>query len=204
MNPIDCDVLVVSDDAAGLVAAIAAAKAGACTMLVATGMTPCEDTLFVAILREQARLAGVRHVDGDRLVRVARHGRSIVSAILERREISARFFVDATRALDLFGRSGAASAPLRRADPILGEFIDTIAVGEAPGGRYAVPYRDTLSKHLDNALAAGGALLMSPLALAAAHALGTAAALLSASGQPARLLDPATLRERLRAAGARF
>lgn len=204
MNPIDCDVLVVSDDAAGLVAAIAAAKAGACTMLVATAMTPCEDTLFVAILREQARLAGVRQLDGDRLVRVVRHGRSIVSATLERHEISARFFVDATRALDLLRGTGAAIAPIRRTDPIHGEFIDTIAIGEAPGGRRAVPYRDALSKDLDNALAAGGTLLIDPLALAAAHALGTAAALLSASGQPARLLDPATLRERLRAAGARF
>lgn len=204
MNPIDCDVLVVSDDPVGLVAAIAAAKAGACTMLVSTTTVPCEDALFVAILLEQARRAGVRHVDGDGLARVVRHGRSIVSAILERQEISARFFIDATRTLDLFGRTGAAIAPLRPADPIHGEFIDTIAVGEAPGGRYAVPYRNALSKDLDNVLAAGGALVTSPLAFAAAHALGTAAALLSASGQPAGLLDPATLRERLRAAGARF
>lgn len=204
MNPIDCDVLVVSDDPAGLVAAIAAARAGASTVLVETQITPCEDALFVAILHEQARAAGVRHVDGDGLVRVVRHGRSIVSTNLERQEIAARFFVDATRSLDLLRKAGAASAPVRRADPIQGEFIDTIAAGEAPGGRYAVPYRDALSKDLDNALVAGGTLLNNPLALAAAHALGTAAALLSASGQPARLLDPATLRERLRVAGARF
>jgi hypothetical protein len=41
-----------------------------------------------------------------------------------------------------------------------------------------------------------------PTAMAVAQAVGTAAALLSASNQAVAALDPATLREKLRAAGA--
>jgi hypothetical protein len=41
-----------------------------------------------------------------------------------------------------------------------------------------------------------------PTAMAVAQAVGTAAALLAGTNQPAAQLDPATLREKLRDAGA--
>ena len=77
---------------------------------------------------------------------------------------------------------------------------------------YALPYRIAVPQGLDNALVAGrglsatheahGAIRVMPTAMAVAHAVGTAAALLAASNQPTSQLDPATLREKLRAAGA--
>ncbi len=110
------------------------------------------------------------------------------------------------------------------------EFIDTMALGAYPidvhhaGGAaitfeelgpdhvYALPYRIAVPQGLDNALVAGrglsatheahGAIRVMPTAMAVAHAVGTAAALTAASNQPAASLDPATLREKLRAAGA--
>ncbi|HYX02850.1 MAG TPA: FAD-dependent oxidoreductase [Reyranella sp.] len=110
------------------------------------------------------------------------------------------------------------------------EFIDTMALGAYPidvhhGGDasitfeelgpdhvYALPYRIAVPQGLDNALVAGrglsatheahGAIRVMPTAMAVAQAVGTAAALLAASNQPAGALDPATLREKLRADGA--
>ncbi|MFI5002758.1 MAG: FAD-dependent oxidoreductase, partial [Reyranellales bacterium] len=112
------------------------------------------------------------------------------------------------------------------------EFTDTIALGAypidvhhtgdanitfeelGPDHAYALPYRIAVPQGLDNALVAGrglsatheahGAIRVMPTAMAVAHAIGTAAALLAASNQPAAELDPATLREKLRAAGAIF
>jgi hypothetical protein len=110
------------------------------------------------------------------------------------------------------------------------EFIDTMALGAypidvhhtgdanitfeelGPDHVYALPYRIAVPRGLDNALVAGrglsatheahGAIRVMPTAMAVAQAVGTAAALLSASNQPAAALDPATLREKLRTAGA--
>jgi hypothetical protein len=110
------------------------------------------------------------------------------------------------------------------------EFIDTMALGAypidvhhvsdatitfeelGPDHVYALPYRIAVPQGIDNALVAGrglsathqahGAIRVMPTAMAVAQAVGTAAALLSASNQPAAALDPATLRERLRADGA--
>lgn len=110
------------------------------------------------------------------------------------------------------------------------EFIDTMALGAYPidvhhadGAAitfeelgadhvYALPYRIAVPQGLDNALVAGrglsatheahGAIRVMPTAMAVAHAIGTAAALTAASNQPAAAIDPATLREKLRAAGA--
>jgi hypothetical protein len=110
------------------------------------------------------------------------------------------------------------------------EFVDTMALGAYPidvhhtgdanitfeelgdDHVYALPYRIAVPQGLDNALVAGrglsatheahGAIRVMPTAMAVAQAVGTAAALLSASNQPAVALDPATLREKLRAAGA--
>jgi hypothetical protein len=110
------------------------------------------------------------------------------------------------------------------------EFIDTMALGAypidvhhvgdanitfeelGPDHVYALPYRIAVPQGLDNALVAGrglsathqahGAIRVMPTAMAVAQAVGTAAALLAASNQPAAALDPATLREKLRAAGA--
>jgi len=110
------------------------------------------------------------------------------------------------------------------------EFIDTMALGAYPIdvhhtgdanitfeelGRdhvYALPYRIAVPQGLDNALVAGrglsatheahGAIRVMPTAMATAQAVGTAAALLCASNQPAAALDPGTLREKLRSAGA--
>ncbi|MGD9880249.1 MAG: FAD-dependent oxidoreductase [Reyranella sp.] len=110
------------------------------------------------------------------------------------------------------------------------EFIDAMALGAYPidvhhaGGAaitfeelgpdhvYALPYRIAVPQGLDNVLVAGrglsatheahGAIRVMPTAMAVAHAVGTAAALTAASNQPAASLDPATLREKLRAAGA--
>ena len=110
------------------------------------------------------------------------------------------------------------------------EFIDTMALGAypidvhhtgdanitfeelGPDHVYALPYRIAVPQGLDNALVAGrglsstheahGAIRVMPTAMAVAQAVGTAAALLAASNQPAGALDPATLREKLRDAGA--
>ncbi len=110
------------------------------------------------------------------------------------------------------------------------EFVDTMALGAypidvhhtgdgnitfeelGPDHVYALPYRIAVPPGLDNALVAGrglsatheahGAIRVMPTAMAVAQAVGTAAALLAASNQPAAALDPATLREKLRGAGA--
>jgi hypothetical protein len=110
------------------------------------------------------------------------------------------------------------------------EFIDTMALGAypidvhhtsdgnitfeelGPDHVYALPYRIAVPQGLDNALVAGrglsatheahGAIRVMPPAMAVAQAVGTAAALLCASNQSAAALDPATLREKLRDAGA--
>jgi hypothetical protein len=110
------------------------------------------------------------------------------------------------------------------------EFVDTMALGAypidvhhigdanitfeelGPDHVYALPYRIAVPQGLDNALVAGrglsatheahGAIRVMPTAMAVAQAVGTAAALLSASNQAVAALDPATLREKLRAAGA--
>jgi hypothetical protein len=110
------------------------------------------------------------------------------------------------------------------------EYVDTMALGAYPIDMhhtgdanitfeelgadhvYALPYRIAVPQGLDNALVAGrgvsatheahGAIRVMPTAMAVAHAVGTAAALLAASNQPAAALDSATLREKLRAGGA--
>lgn len=110
------------------------------------------------------------------------------------------------------------------------EFVDTMALGAypidvhhtgdanitfeelGPDHVYALPYRIAVPEGLDNALVAGrglsatheahGAIRVMPTAMAVAQAVGTAAALLAASNQPAAALDPASLRERLRDDGA--
>ncbi len=84
--------------------------------------------------------------------------------------------------------------------------------GAGPGHVYALPYRIAVPQGLDNALVAGrglsatheahGAIRVMPTAMAVAQAVGTAAALLAASNQPAGGLHPPTLREKLRAGGA--
>ncbi len=139
---------------------------------------------------------GGRLVPGREIRRVVRRGRSISAVALDRGEISARFYVDTSAGLSLTSSQSF--------EPIAGrEYIDTIAVTEGPGGRYALPYRATLVPGIANVLVIPGNLPPA-LALAAAHAVGTAAALLTRTGQPAGQLDSATLRERLRAAGARL
>jgi hypothetical protein len=128
--------------------------------------------------------------------RVVRRGRSISAIALDRGEISARFFVDAS--------AGLSSTDARIFEPTADrEYIDTIAVVDEQRGRYALPYRAALVPGIDNALIIPRNLPPA-LALAAAHAIGTAAALLARTGQPAQQLDSATLRERLRADGARL
>lgn len=140
--------------------------------------------------------AGGRLVPGREIRRVVRRGRSISAIVLDHGEISARFFVDTSAGLSL--------ASPQSFGPIAGrEYIDTIAVTEEPGGRYALPYRAALVPGIDNLLVIPSNLPPA-LALAAAHAVGTAAAMLARTGQPTGQLDPATLRERLRAAGARL
>ena len=112
------------------------------------------------------------------------------------------------------------------------EFSDTMALGAYPidvhhsdddaitfeelgtDHAYALPYRMAVPQGLDNALVAGrglsatheahGAIRVIPTAMAVAHAIGTAAALLADANRPADQLDPATLREKLRASGAIF
>jgi hypothetical protein len=112
------------------------------------------------------------------------------------------------------------------------EFTDTMALGAYPidvhhsdddaitfeelgtDHAYALPYRMAVPQGLDNALVAGrglsatheahGAIRVMPTAMAVAHAIGTAAALLADANRPADQLDPATLREKLRASGAIF
>lgn len=110
------------------------------------------------------------------------------------------------------------------------EFVDTIARGAYPidvhhaddaaitfeelgaDHVYALPWRICVPQGLDNALVAGrglsatheahGAIRVMPTAMAVAQAVGTGAALLAAANAPAAALDPATLREKLREAGA--
>lgn len=140
--------------------------------------------------------AGGRLVPGREIRRVARRGRSVSAIGLDHGEIGARFFVDASAGLSL--------GDPQIFEPIAGrEYIDTIAITAASGSRYALPYRAALVPGIDNVLAIPSNL-PSALALAAAHAIGTAAALLARTGQPAGQLDSATLRERLRTTGARL
>lgn len=146
---------------------------------------------LVATMAAQGRL-----VPGREIRHVVRRGRSVSAVVLDRGEIDARFFVDTCASLSLAGPQTFESVASR-------EYIDTIAVAEAPDGRYALPYRAALAAGIDNALVIPSSL-PSALAIAAAHAVGTAAALLARTGQPADQLDSATLRERLRAAGARL
>jgi len=110
------------------------------------------------------------------------------------------------------------------------EFPDTVALGAypidvhhatgaaitfeelGPDTAYALPYRIALPQGLDNALVAGrglsatheahGAIRVMPTAMAMSHAVGIAAALVAAGNLPAPAIDPAALRERLRAGGA--
>lgn len=110
------------------------------------------------------------------------------------------------------------------------EYVDTIARGAypidvhhtgdatitfeelGPDHVYALPWRICVPEGLDNALVAGrglsatheahGAIRVMPTAMAVAQAVGIGAALLASANAPAAALDPATLRERLRAAGA--
>ncbi len=140
--------------------------------------------------------AGGCLLPGREIRRVVRRGRSISAITLDHGEIGARFFVDTSASLSPAGR------PVF--EPVAGrEYIDTIAVTGGQGGRHALPYRVTLVAGIDNALIIPSSL-PSALAIAAAHAVGTAAALLARTGQSTDQLDPATLRERLRAAGARL
>ena len=140
--------------------------------------------------------AGGCLLPGREIRRVVRRGRSISAIALDHGEIGARSFVDASASLSPAGRPAF--------EPMAGrEYVDTIAVIGGQGGRYALPYRATPVAGTDNALVIPSSL-PSALAIAAAHAVGTAAALLARTGQPAGQLDPATLRERLRAAGARL
>lgn len=140
--------------------------------------------------------AGGCLLPGREIRRVVRRGRSISAIALDGGEIGARFFVNASARLS--------SADERIFEPIADrEYIDTIAVTAASGRRYALPYRAALVPGIDNALIIPRNLPPA-LALAAAHAIGTAAALLARTGQPAQQLDSATLRERLRADGVRL
>lgn len=140
--------------------------------------------------------AGGRLLPGHEIRRVVRRGRSISAVTIDHGEISARFFVDTSAGLSL--------AAQQSFEPVAGrEYIDTIAVTEEPSGRYALPYRAALVPGIDNVLVIPSKLPPA-LELAAAHAVGTAAALLSRTGQPAGQFDSATLRERLRAVGARL
>ena len=140
--------------------------------------------------------AGGCLLPGREIRRVVRRGRSISAIALDSGEIGARFFVDAS--------AGLSSAGARIFEPIADrEYIDTIAVVDEQRGRYALPYRAALVPGIDNALIIPRNLPPA-LALAAAHAIGTAAALLARTGQPAQQLDSATLRDRLRADGARL
>lgn len=140
--------------------------------------------------------AGGCLVPGHEIRRVLRRGRSISAIALDHGEIGAGFFVDTSAGLSL--------ADQQIFEPIAGrEYIDTIAIAESPDGRYALPYRAALVPGIDNALVIPSNLPPA-LTIATAHAVGTAAALLARTGQPASQLDSATLRERLRADGARL
>ena len=200
-----CDVAVLGDGPTALAAAAAAAAESADTLLLGAEVA-AEDILLAAILAEQARRTGVRRLaDGD-IRRVVRHGRSLVAIVGKHEQIQARFFVDASDGLRLLiGTATAAGAP-PSVEPIPGrEFFDTIAVCDTPDGRCALPLSAALIPTLDNAFTVPrGDGLPPVLAIAGAHAVGMAAALLAASGQPAGELDSATLRERLRGDGARL
>lgn len=140
--------------------------------------------------------AGGCLLPGREIRRVVRRGRWISAIALDHGEISARFYIDTS--------AGLSSAGTQIFELIAGrEYIDTIAVVDEQRGRYALPYRAALVPGIDNALIIPRNLPPA-LALAAAHAIGTAAALLARTGQPAQQLDSATLRERLRADGARL
>jgi len=191
LNSTDCDVLVAGSTLSAFAAALAAAETGARTMLLGAADTN-DDALLVAVLAEKARRAGMSTASGE-IVRIVRHTRRIALVATAAAEIRPRFFVDAST------RHGLTSNDLA----LDGEFVDTMVVGEGPEGRLALPYRAALTDGLDNALRLA-TNLPEPFAIAAAHAVGTAAALLAASGQPAGDLDPATLREKLRDAGATF
>jgi hypothetical protein len=200
-----CDVAVLGDGPMALVAATAAAVAGADALLLgAEGVD--EDILLAAILAEQARRTGVRRLAHCDVQRVVRRGRSLVAVVCEHAQIEARFFVDASERCEVVAKAGipARALPVYEPSPDR-EYIDTIAVYDTASGRCALPYGATLIPALDNALTVPrGDAVPAGLAIAGAHAVGVAAALLAASGQPAAAFDSATLRERLRDDGARL
>lgn len=200
-----CDVAVLGDGPTALVAAAAAAMAGADTLLLGAE-DASGDILLAAILAEQVRRTGVRRLVDCDVRRVVRHGRSLAAIVGKHEQIQARFFVDASEGLHLLIGVGAAAGAPPSVEPMPGrEFLDTIAIYDTPSGRCALPYSAALIPALDNALAVPrGGGLPPALTIAGAHAVGVAAALLAASGQPAAAFDSATLRERLRDVGARL
>lgn len=200
-----CGVLIVGDGSVAQAAAVAAARAGADTCVL--GCTCAgEDALLAAVLTEQARRLGVCSVTMGDVQRVVRRGRSLVALICEHAQIEARFFIDASERCEVVAKAGipARALPVYEPSPDR-EYIDTIAVYDTASGRCALPYSATLIPALDNALTVPrGDAVPAGLAIAGAHAVGVAAALLAASGQPAAAFDSATLRERLRDDGARL
>jgi hypothetical protein len=226
MTPVDCDVLVYGRGVAGTVAATAAVRGGARTLQVGrdeAAEPSGYDEILKAILDEIARRAGVRALPQADSHRIVRHGRTIRAARLMAGETSievrSRVFVDTSPDLGLIAQAGIAlpAALYTLTDGGFrggAEFIDTMVRAAGPPQAYSLPYRLAVPRGLDNALIAGAGLSAEPearaaiaglpTALAVAHAVGTAAALLAATGQPADRLDPATLREKLRAAGAGF
>lgn len=202
---VTCGVLVLGDGPAAQAASVAAAGTGADTCVLGLSSAG-EDILLAAVLTEQARRLGVSCVTIGDVRRVVRRGRSLIAVVCEHAQIEARFFVDASEGFEVVTKAGASAGPMLVYEPLPGrEFLDTIAVCDTPGGRCALPYSATLIPALDNALAVPrGDGLPPTLAIAGAHAVGVAAALLAASGQPAAAFDSATLRERLRDEGARL
>jgi hypothetical protein len=200
-----CDVAILGDGPTALVVAAAAALAGADTFLLGAEDAG-EDILLAAILAEQVRQTGVRRLAHCVIRRVVRHGRSLTAIVGNHEQIQARVFVDASKGLHLLSGAGAATGAPPSVEPMPGrEFLDTIAVCDTPDGRCALPLSAALIPTLDNALAVpSGDGLPPALAIAGAHAIGVAAALLAASGQPAGAFDSATLRERLRSDGAQL
>jgi len=92
------------------------------------------------------------------------------------------------------------------------EMCETRAVHYGPGESHGVPYRALTPKGLNNVLVAGrsvssdrivnGSLRVMPVCLAMGEAAGMAAAMAVDAGCDTRKIDVATLREKLKAAGA--
>lgn len=180
------------------------------------GLTRAETEARRALPELLAFLRG--YVPGAENAQLVGSGPSI--GIREGRRIEADYMLtraDYERRADFADAVGYYSYPIdlhaaRREESALTGHGDYETSRYAPGERYGIPYRSLIARDMDNLLAAGRIIGADRAALASARvmpacfltgqAAGTAAALCAMQKIDLRKLNPAALRQALKAAGA--